>query len=43
MRIHTAGEGGGFYKLAGPVLAAAVRRGVQKDLRELKRVLEAPS
>lgn len=41
MRIHTAGEGSSFYRLAGPVLSTAVRRGVRKDLRELKRVLEA--
>jgi hypothetical protein len=41
MRIHTEGDAGGFYKLAGPMLAAAVRRGVARDLAALKRVLEA--
>jgi uncharacterized protein YndB with AHSA1/START domain len=41
MRIHNRGEAGGFYKLAGPVLSAAVRRGVARDLAELKRLLEA--
>ena len=41
MRIHTEGDAGGFYRLAGPVLAAAVRRGVARDLAALKRLLEA--
>jgi uncharacterized membrane protein len=40
MRIRTGGETGGFYKVAAPVLAAAVRRGVQKDLAALKRLME---
>jgi uncharacterized membrane protein len=35
MRIRTGGEVGGFYRLAGPALAAAVRRGVSQDLERL--------
>jgi hypothetical protein len=41
MRIHTRGDASGFYRLAGPLLAAAVRRGVERDLAALKRLLEA--
>jgi Polyketide cyclase / dehydrase and lipid transport len=41
MRVKTRGEAGGFYKLAGPMLAAAVRRGVGRDLDALKRLLES--
>ena len=40
MRIRTGGEAGGFYRVAAPVLSAAVRRGVEKDLAALKRLLE---
>ena len=40
-RIHTAGEGGGFYSLTAPVLARMVRRGVERDLAELKRLMES--
>jgi len=40
MRIHTGGEGTGFYKLAGPALAVAVKRGVKQDLERLKARLE---
>lgn len=39
-RIHTAGEGGGFYSLAGPALARMVKRGVARDLAQLKRLME---
>ena len=39
-RIHTGGDASGFYKLGGPLLGAAVRRGVARDLVELKRLME---
>jgi hypothetical protein len=42
MRIRTGGQGGRFYKVAGPLLAASVRRGVAGDLAQLRRVLEDP-
>jgi len=41
MRIRNRGDAGGFYRLARPMLAAAVRRGVARDLAELKRLLES--
>jgi uncharacterized protein YndB with AHSA1/START domain len=40
MRITTQGDATGFYRVAAPALAAAVRRGVNKDLAALKRLLE---
>lgn len=40
-RIHTAGEGTGFYAVTAPVLSAMVRRGVERDLATLKRLLES--
>jgi hypothetical protein len=40
MRIKAAGDAGGFYRIAAPLLGAAVRRGIEKDLSELKRVME---
>jgi hypothetical protein len=40
MRIRTGGDAAGFYRLAAPMLAAAVRRGVEKDLAQLKRLME---
>jgi Polyketide cyclase / dehydrase and lipid transport len=39
-RIRAGGDAGGFYRLARPVLAAAVRRGIARDLAALKRLLE---
>jgi uncharacterized membrane protein len=39
-RIRTGGATGGYYRVAGPLLAAMVRRGVARDLRQLKRLLE---
>src|SRR5215207_7256189 len=41
MRIHAGGEGSGFYKLAGPALAVAVKRGVGQDLERLEARLTA--
>ncbi len=40
-RIRVRGEGSGFYRLAAPLLAMAVRRNVSRDLESLKRLLEA--
>ncbi len=40
MRIRTSGDATGFYRIAGPLLARAVRRGVEGDLARLKRRLE---
>ena len=40
MRIRTTGDASGAYKLAGPVLNQAVRRGVAGDLKRLKERLE---
>jgi hypothetical protein len=42
MRIRAGGEAGGFYRIAQPLLGAAVRRGIEKDLSELKQLMEAP-
>jgi carbon monoxide dehydrogenase subunit G len=39
--LRVQGDAGGFYALAGPLLGAAVRRSIARDLRNLKRVLEA--
>jgi uncharacterized membrane protein len=41
MTLRNRGEPGGFAKIAAPALAAAMRRANQKDLRSLKRLLEA--
>jgi uncharacterized membrane protein len=40
MRIRTQGDASGFYKLAGPLLDRAVKKGVEGDLAQLKRNLE---
>jgi uncharacterized membrane protein len=40
MTLRNRGEPSGFGKLAGPVMAAAMRRANQKDLENLKRILE---
>jgi Polyketide cyclase / dehydrase and lipid transport len=39
--LRVQGDAGRFYALAGPLLGAAVRRSIARDLRTLKRVLEA--
>ena len=39
--VRVEGDTGRFYALAGPFLARAVHRSVSRDLRTLKRVLEA--
>ncbi len=41
-RIRTLGDATGFYRVAGPVLSRAVRKGIQGDLARLKELLEAP-
>ena len=40
MRIRAQGDASGFYRMAGPLLSAAVRRGIGGDLKKLKEVLE---
>lgn len=35
------GETGGFYGLAAPLMAGAVKRSLQRDLRTLKRIVES--
>jgi uncharacterized membrane protein len=39
--VRVEGDAGRMYRLADPVLARLVRRSVRRDLRTLKRVLEA--
>lgn len=41
MRIRTEGDASGFYRVAGPLLSRAVKRGVSGDLERLKARLEA--
>lgn len=40
MMLRNRGEPAGFAKVTGPVMAAAMRRANQKDLANLKRILE---
>lgn len=40
VRIRTGGDASGFYRLAGPLLDRAVRKGVARDLARLKAILE---
>ena|SRR5215217_2748286 len=40
MRIRTEGDASGFYRLAGPLLDRAVKRGVGQDLKRLKQRVE---
>lgn len=40
VRIHAEGDASGFYRLAGPLLSRAVRRGIESDLGRLKATLE---
>ena len=39
--VRVQGDAGRFYALAAPLLGPAVRRSITRDLRNLKRVLEA--
>ncbi len=40
MRIRAGGDASGFYRLAGPLLSRAVRRGIASDLERLRNELE---
>lgn len=40
-RIRVEGNPAGFYKLAGPMMAPAVRRNITRDANELKRIMES--
>ncbi len=40
VRIRNQGDASGFYRVAGPLLGAAVRKGVAADLARLKELLE---
>ncbi len=39
--IHARGDAGGFFRLAGPLLNAMVRRNIRGDLRSLSRCLSS--
>lgn len=41
VEIRNQGAASGFFKLAEPLLARAMKRSVRKDLKTLKRLLEA--
>jgi uncharacterized protein YndB with AHSA1/START domain len=41
MTLRNRGEPSGFSRVAGPMIAAAMRRAIRKDLAQLKRILEA--
>jgi hypothetical protein len=41
MTLRNRGEPSGFSKVAGPMMAAAMRRANRKDLAQLKAILEA--
>jgi len=43
MTLRNRGEPSGFSKLVAPIMAAAMRRANEKDLRRLKTILEARS
>jgi len=40
--IYARGDAGGFFRVAGPLLNAMVRRNIRRDLRALERCLEKP-
>ena len=40
-RIRAGGDAKGFYGVAGPLLSVMVKRGIRRDLRTLRRTLEA--
>jgi hypothetical protein len=40
MTLRNRGEPAGFAKVAGPVMAAAMRRANETDLARLKQILE---
>ena len=41
MTLRNRGEPSGFVQITAPMMAAAIRRANRKDLRRLKRILEA--
>jgi hypothetical protein len=41
MTLRNRGEPAGFAKVTAPVMAAAMRRAIEKDLARLKRILES--
>jgi hypothetical protein len=41
MTLRNRGEPSGFSRIASPLMASAMRRANRKDLRQLKRILEA--
>jgi hypothetical protein len=41
MTLRNRGEPSGFSKVAAPMMAAAMRRANEKDVRRLKELLEA--
>jgi hypothetical protein len=41
MRIKAGGDAKGFYNVAGPVLSQMVKRGIRRDLKALREVMEA--
>jgi len=41
MTLRNRGEPSGFAKVGAPVMAAAMRRAMSKDLRQIKKILEA--
>jgi hypothetical protein len=43
MTLRNRGEPTGFSRLAAPIMATAMRRANQNDLRQLKRILESRS
>jgi len=40
-RIRAGGDARGFYKLGGPLLSLMVKGGIARDLRQLKKLMEA--
>ena len=40
-KIEVQGEASGFFKLASPLLSQAVKRSIGKDLKNLKKIMEA--
>ena len=41
MRLRNRGEPAGFSRVTAPIMALAMRRATEKDLRRLKSILEA--
>ena len=41
MSLRNRGEPAGFGKLSTPIMVPAMRRAIRKDLRSIKRILEA--